>query len=106
MHVEGPLNGELVEAERGGHATIFQTKHNNRQVAVKTIRITMNRDFDKCHSVRTSVSMRLEIFLTMGTVGNLSGGCRVGTSPAPKHSTVARCGFGRTSAFDDIWVDG
>ena len=102
MHVEGPLTGELVEAERGGHATIFQTKHNNRQVAVKTIRITMNCDFHKCHSVSTSVSMRLESFLTMGTVGILSRGCRVETSPALEHLAVAWCGFGTTSAFDDI----
>ena len=50
MHL-GRLTGELVEAERGGHATIFQTQHNNRQVAVKTIRVTMSSDFDRCHSV-------------------------------------------------------
>lgn len=54
MHVEGGLTTELVEAERGGHATIFRAQHNNRSVAVKTIRITMSSDFDKCHSVSTS----------------------------------------------------
>ena len=101
MHVDGPLTGELVEAERGGHATIFQTKHNNRQVAVKTIRITMNCDFDQCHSVGAPI-ICLESFLTMGTVGILSGGHHVETSPTPERSAVARCGFGTASAFDDI----
>ena len=50
MHMAGSLTRELVEAERGGHATIFRARHNNRQVAVKTIRVTSS-DFDKCHSV-------------------------------------------------------
>ena len=53
MHV-GRLTGELVEAERGGNTVVFRAQHNNRSVAVKTIRITMSCDFDKRHSVSMS----------------------------------------------------
>lgn len=70
MHV-GHLTGELVEADSGGHAVIFRAQRNNRSVAVKTIRITMNSDFDKCHSVNKLTFIYLKGFLTIGFVGIL-----------------------------------
>ena len=102
MHVEGGLTGELIEAERGGNATIFRAQHNNCLVAVKTIRVTMNSDFDKCHSVSSWTFMYLKCCPTMRFVGILSGGCCLETSSTPKHTAVARSGLERASAFDDI----
>lgn len=106
MHVDGGLTGELVEMERGGHATIFLAQHNNISVAIKTIRVNMNSDFDKCHSVNTPNFIYLKSFLTMRFAGILSRGRRVETSPAPERPAVARCRVGTTPAFDDIRVDG
>ena len=66
MRVVGRPTGELVEADRGGHTVIFRAQHNNRTVAIKTIRVTMTSDFEKCHSVNTSTFILLESFLTCG----------------------------------------
>ncbi|KAF9784423.1 kinase-like domain-containing protein [Thelephora terrestris] len=46
MHTVIRLTGEPVEAIRGGQSVIFRAQHRGRQVAVKTIRITMSSDFD------------------------------------------------------------
>ena len=94
MHLGACLTGELVEAVHGGQAVIYQAQHNNHLVAVKTIRINMSSDFDKCYSVNGLTFTCLENFLTVEFVGILSGGCCVETSPTPKYSAIAWCGFG------------
>ena len=51
MHVDERLNGELIEKYYEGQAIISRTEHNGRPVAVKTVRIYLTGDFDKCLSV-------------------------------------------------------
>ena len=51
MHMGKRLSGELIEENCGGQANIFRTEHNGRQVAVKTVRVYLTSDFDKCLSV-------------------------------------------------------
>ena len=51
MHVDERLNGELIEEYNGGQATIFRAECYGRAVAVKTVRIYVTSDFDKCFSV-------------------------------------------------------
>ena len=102
MHLRKDLAEELVEVDHEGHAAIFQTRHDNRQVAVKTIRVYMNSDFGKCHSVNILTAVCSKRPLITGFVEILSRGCCMEASPAPKHLAITWRGSGRTPTLDDI----
>ena len=90
MHVDERLNGELIEECNGGHATVFRTEHNGRAVAVKTARIYLTSDFDKCLSVSVAHTLHKSL-LTAAFIGILSRSCCVEASPTPEHPSVAQC---------------
>ena len=52
MHMADCLNGELIEEYDGGHASVFQDKHEGCPVAIKIVRLYLTSDFDKSLSVK------------------------------------------------------
>ena len=48
MHLDNCLDGELVEEYDGGHASIFRGEYKGRAVTIKTLRLYLTSDFDKC----------------------------------------------------------
>ena len=51
MHIDRRLDRELIKEDNGGHATVFRAGHKGHRVAVKTVRIHLTSNIDKCTSV-------------------------------------------------------
>ena len=105
IHMDKRLSRELIEEDSRGQANIFRTEHNGRQAAVKTVRIYLTSDFEKCFSV--SKALAPEVLIDRPAFAEImSRSCCMEASPTPKHPPVARCGFGKAPACNDIRVDG
>jgi hypothetical protein len=59
MQLDMGLTGEMTEEHNEGYAVVFRAQHNGRPVAVKTMRIHLTSDFDKCLSVNTLIPLFL-----------------------------------------------
>ena len=83
MHIDVCLDGELIEEYGGGNTTVLRGRHNGREVAVKTLRLYLTSNLDKCIKVSVTAPCVAEPLTDTGSPEILPGSCYMEASPAP-----------------------
>lgn len=68
MRIESCLTGPADEEYDGGCSTVFRGEYRGYAVAIKTIRLYLTSDLEKCFNVRTSRRYSGAYVLTLGFI--------------------------------------